>query len=80
MIHCSSDQQHGQAASPRGSHLEIDNNTAERSVRGIGAGKNNYLFIGSDTGGERAAFMYSIIATCKLSHIGSGAARDLNAK
>ena len=50
-------------------HLEIDNNTAERSVRGIGVGKKNYLFFGSDTGGERAAIMYSIIETCKLNHI-----------
>ena len=50
-------------------HLEIDNNTAERSVRGIGVGKKNYLFFGSDSGGERAAIMYSIIETCKLNHI-----------
>jgi hypothetical protein len=50
-------------------HLEIDNNTAERSVRGIGVGKKNYLFFGSDTGGERAAIMYSIIETCKLNQI-----------
>ena len=50
-------------------HLEIDNNTAERAVRGIGVGKKNYLFFGSDTGGERAAIMYSIIETCKLNHI-----------
>jgi transposase len=50
-------------------HLEIDNNTAERSVRGVGVGKKNYLFFGSDTGGERAAIVYSIIETCKLNHI-----------
>lgn len=50
-------------------HLEIDNNTAERSVRGIGVGKKNYLFFGSDTGGERAAILYSIIESCKLNHI-----------
>lgn len=50
-------------------HLEIDNNTAERSIRGIGVGKKNYLFFGSDTGGERAAIMYSIIETCKLNHV-----------
>ena len=49
--------------------LEIDNNIAERSVRGIGIGKKNYLFFGSDSGGERAAIIYSLIETCKLNHI-----------
>jgi transposase len=50
-------------------HLEIDNNIAERSVRGIGVRRKNYLFFGSDTGGERAAIIYSLIETCKLNHI-----------
>jgi hypothetical protein len=49
--------------------LEIDNNTAERSVRGSCVGKKNYLFFGSDSGGERAAIAYSLIETCKLNHI-----------
>jgi hypothetical protein len=49
--------------------LEIDNNTAERSVRGIGVGRKNFLFFGSDSGGERAAIIYSLIESCKLSHI-----------
>jgi transposase len=50
-------------------HLEIDNNIAERSVRGVGVGRKNYLFFGSDSGGERAAIIYSLIETCKLNHI-----------
>jgi transposase len=50
-------------------HLEIDNNIAERSVRGIGVGRKNYLFFGSDSGGARAAIIYSLIETCKLNHI-----------
>ena len=50
-------------------HLEIDNNTAERSVRGACVGKKNYLFFGSDSGGERAATAYSLIETCKLNNI-----------
>ena len=29
-------------------------------------GRKNYLFLGSDSGGERAASLYSLIATCKL--------------
>ena len=47
--------------------LEIDNNAAERSVRGIALGRKNYLFAGSDTGGQRAAAIYSLIETAKLS-------------
>jgi transposase len=49
--------------------LEIDNNIAERSVRGSCVGKKNYLFFGSDSGGERAAIAYSLIETCKLNNI-----------
>lgn len=49
--------------------LEIDNNSAERSVRGIGVGRKNFLFFGSDNGGERAAIIYSLIESCKLNHI-----------
>jgi transposase len=46
--------------------IEIDNNAAERSIRGIALGRKNYLFAGSDTGGERAAAIYSLIETAKL--------------
>jgi len=46
--------------------LEIDNSAAERSIRGIGVGRRNYLFLGSDSGGERAAIIYALIETCKL--------------
>lgn len=46
--------------------IEIDNNTAERSIRGIALGRKNYLFAGSDAGGERAAAIYSLIETAKL--------------
>jgi transposase len=49
--------------------LEIDNNIAERAVRGVGIGKKNYMFFGSDCGGERAAIAYSLVETCKLNHI-----------
>jgi transposase len=47
-------------------HIEIDNNAAERSIRGIALGRKNYLFAGSDAGGERAAAIYSLIETAKL--------------
>ena len=47
-------------------HLEIDNNAAERSLRAVTLGRKNYLFAGSDAGGERSAVIYSLIATAKL--------------
>ncbi len=46
--------------------LEIDNNAAERALRGVALGRKNYLFCGSDAGGERAAAIYSLIGTAKL--------------
>ncbi len=50
-------------------HLEIDNNAAERALRCVALGRKNYLFAGSDTGGERAAKIYSLIQTAKLNDI-----------
>ena len=46
--------------------IEIDNNTAERSIRPVVLGRRNYLFAGSDAGGERAANIYSLIGTALL--------------
>ena len=46
--------------------LEIDNNAAERALRAVALGRKNYLFCGSDAGGQRAAAMYSLIGTAKL--------------
>ncbi len=46
--------------------LEIDNNAAERALRAVAIGRKNYLFAGADTGGERAAAMYSLIGSAKL--------------
>lgn len=45
---------------------EIDNNAAERAIRAVALGRKNYLFAGSDAGGERAAVIYSLIGTAKL--------------
>ncbi|MGA6998079.1 MAG: IS66 family transposase [Pseudolabrys sp.] len=45
----------------------IDNNAAERSMRPMVLGRKNWLFAGSDAGGERAAATYSLIETAKLS-------------
>lgn len=49
--------------------LEIDNNGAERSLRGIAVGRKNWLFFGSDRGGETAAILTSLIITCKRNRI-----------
>jgi transposase len=46
--------------------LEIDNNAAERALRAVALGRKNYLFAGSDTGGERAAAIYSLVGSAKL--------------
>lgn len=46
--------------------LEIDNNAAERALRTVAIGRKNYLFMGSDSGGQRAASLYSLIGTAKL--------------
>lgn len=46
--------------------IEIDNNAAERSLRCVALGRKNFLFAGSDTGGDRAAAFYSLIGTAKL--------------
>jgi len=49
--------------------LEIDNNIAENALRAIAIGRKNYLFAGSDTGGERAAAIYTIVQTAKLNGV-----------
>jgi len=49
--------------------IEIDNSAAERALRGVAIGRRNYLFAGADTGGERAAAIYSLIGTAKLNGV-----------
>jgi len=46
--------------------LEIDNSAAERALRTVAIGRKNYLFMGADSGGQRAASLYSLIGTAKL--------------
>ena len=45
--------------------LEIDNNAAERSLRGIAVGRNNWTFFGSDKGGKTAAVLRTFVACCE---------------
>jgi transposase len=47
----------------------LTNNAAERALRGIALGRKSWLFAGSDRGGQRAAFMYSLIVTAKMNDI-----------
>jgi hypothetical protein len=49
--------------------LEIDNLPVERALRGVAIGRRNYLFAGADSGGERAAALYSLIGTAKLNNL-----------
>ena len=49
--------------------VEIDNNAAERALRTVALGRKNYLFAGADSGGERAAAIYSLIGTAKLNDL-----------
>ena len=46
--------------------LDICNNAAERAIRPLALGRKNWMFAGSDSGGDRAATMYTIIETAKL--------------
>jgi len=47
----------------------LTNNAAERALRGVALGRKSWLFAGSERGGDRAAFMYSLIVTAKLNDI-----------
>ena len=49
--------------------IEICNNAAERAMRPIAVGRNNWTFAGSDAGGERAGLMYTLIETAKINTI-----------
>ena len=46
--------------------IEIDNNAAERALRGPVLSRKNFLFAGADSGGERAAMLYTLLETAKL--------------
>lgn len=48
---------------------ENDNNIAKNALRGVAQGRKNWLFAGLDTGGERAAVLYSLIVTCQLNGV-----------
>jgi len=49
-------------------YLAIDNNLSERTLRAIALGRNNWGVLGSASGGQTAAVLYSVVGTCK--HLG----------
>ena len=49
--------------------LEIDNNAAERAMRGVALGRKNWLFAGSEGGGKAAAIALTLIETAKLNKV-----------
>ena len=51
--------------------LEIDNSAAERALRAVALGRKNYLFAGSDAGGDRAAAFNSLIGTAERHRSGT---------
>lgn len=50
-------------------NIEIDNNAAERALRAVAIGRKNWLFAGSDKGGDTAAIFYTLIETAKLNNL-----------
>jgi hypothetical protein len=50
-------------------HSLVTERIAERALRAVVLGRNNYLFAGSDSGGERAAAIYTLIGTAKLNGV-----------
>jgi hypothetical protein len=49
--------------------LEISNNAAENAIRPLKLGAKNWLFLGSDAGGERAAIFYTLIRSARLNRL-----------
>jgi len=53
----------------RDGRICLTNNAAERALRQIAIGRRNWLFCGSDRGGQRAALIYSLITTCRMNEV-----------
>lgn len=50
-------------------NIPIDNNRSERALRDQAVGRKNWLFLGSDNGGQTAAVLYSLVASAKRHHL-----------
>lgn len=51
----------------------IDNNAAERAIRRVAIGRKNWLFLGSETGGQTAAIIMSLLGTCWANRVNAWA-------
>jgi len=49
--------------------LPIDNGAAERAITTVAVSRKNFLFAGSDAGGERAAIIFSVLGSCALAEV-----------
>ena len=49
--------------------FSVPRNAAERALRAVALGRKNWLFAGSDDGGERAAAIYTLLGTAKLNEL-----------
>lgn len=61
-------------------HIKIDTNAADRTLRAVALRRKNYLFVGSDSGGERAVAIYSLIGSAKLSGLAKLGPASLSAR
>lgn len=46
-------------------YARLDNNVAERAIRPLALGRKNWLFVGTEEGGEAAAVILSLVQTCR---------------
>jgi transposase len=46
--------------------LAIDNNHTERALYGVAVARNNWLFVGSDRGGQTMAILRSFVGSCEM--------------
>jgi transposase len=50
-------------------YSRLDNNVAERAVRPLAIGRKNWMFLGSEEGGEAGAIIISLVQTCRALNI-----------
>jgi transposase len=54
------------AVLPSNNVNRFTNNAAERAIRPLAMTRKNFIFLGSDAGGDRAAAMFTILESCKM--------------
>jgi transposase len=62
-------QRHSLLTFLRDGQVPIDNNACERAIRPIAIGRNNWLFAGSEDGGDTAAILYTIVESARASGV-----------